>query len=177
MLKKEHKHFLSMRRQSIFDHNLPNISISLTLHNTPDDQTSCARMTRVHLLSQMSRSSQVCLEEARSNCPDPVTRLAGEHIMSATAYILDTIILQPMVPIQHKHIQCRLATSVPNRLKVLLCLRPASRKVDGREVLLASLDLVCQASDEDEARVGGLQEERHQCVGEDVCAGNICVVG
>ena len=81
-----------------------------------------------------------------------------------------------MIPVQHQHVQRRLAAAVANRFEVQF-LRPTRREGRGGEVRFGGLCDVGEAGDEDEARVGGLEEQGHECPGEDVGAGDVDVVG
>ena len=111
---------------------------------------------RLGLLRYMS---QIRSQEARSHAPD-----------------LDPIRFQLVVPVQHHHVQRRFAAAVPDSFKVDF-LRPAGGLGRRREVGLAGLRHLGEAGHEDETRVGGFEQEGHECPGEDVSAGDVDIVG
>ncbi len=116
-------------------------------------------MPSPHLLRQLGHAPQIRSQEAGPDAPD-----------------LDPILLQLVVPVQHQHVERRLAAAVANRVEVHL-LGPPGRLRRRGEVGLACLREVRETGDEDQAGVGRLEQERHEGPGHDVCAGDVHVVG
>ena len=117
-------------------------------------------MLQPHLLCHLPEPAQIRLQHARPNTPH-----------------LDPVRLQLVVPIQHQHIQCRLAATISDSFEVELGLGPARGLGWRGKVLLTSLVDGGEAGDEDEARVGGLEEKGDEGVGQNVRASDVDVVG
>ena len=117
-------------------------------------------MASTHLLHQLRIATKIRRKQARSNAKD-----------------LDTILRHLVMPVQHEHVQCDLAASVPDHLKVGL-LRPASlRGRSGKVVLLGCPSHLRQARHEDQAWIAGLQEQWHEGVAQNMGACDVHVVG
>lgn len=116
-------------------------------------------MPTPHLHSLLTHVSQVRGQEAGPNTPN-----------------LDPILLQLVVPVQHQHVESRLAAAVSDRLEVHL-LGPAGRLRRGGEVRFRCLGHVRETGHEEQARVGRLEQKRHECPSHDMGAGDVDVVG
>ena len=116
-------------------------------------------MASPHLHCFLPHITKVCSKEPGRDTPD-----------------LDPILLQLVVPVQHQHVKSRLAAAVTNRLELDL-LGPAGRLRRRGEISLACLYLVGETGHEDQAGVGGLEHEGHECPGHDMRASNVHVVG
>ena len=81
-----------------------------------------------------------------------------------------------VVPVQHHHVECRLAAVVYYRLKIHL-LGPPGRLRRRGEVRLARQRDVGEAGHEGQAGVGRLEQKRHECPAYHLRASNVHVVG
>ena len=116
-------------------------------------------MPTPHLLRFLPHIPQVSSKAPRPDTPD-----------------FDPILLQFVVPVQHQHVESRLAAAVTNRLEIDL-LGPAGRLRRRGEIRLACLGLIGKTGHEDQAGIGGLEQKGHECPGHDLRAGNVHVVG
>lgn len=116
-------------------------------------------MPSPHLLRLLRHISQPSRQKPRPNAPH-----------------LHPILLQLVIPVQHQHIQRRLAAAVSDRLK-LDVLGPAGRLRRRGEVRHACLRHLGETGHEDQAGVGGFEQEGHEGPGQDVRAGYVDIVG
>ena len=116
-------------------------------------------MRTPHLLGLLRHVSQVRGQEAGPDTPD-----------------LDAVRLQLVVPVQHQHVEGRLAAAVSDGLEAHL-LGPAGRLRRGGEVRLRCLGHVGETGHEEQAGVGRLEQERHECPSHDLGADDVDVIG
>lgn len=137
------------------------IMVSMSLSYADDGLGTQARVTVcAHLL-----------ELVLALIPQPRDAEAG-----ADAEDLDAVLLELELPIDHEHAQRSLAAAVADGLELDL-LGPAGGLGRRREVALGSGSQLRETSDEDDARIGGLEQQRHKGPGHDVRAGYVDVVG
>lgn len=141
--------------------NFPSILVSLPLSHSPNKLSSKRRLARTHLLELLRHATQVRSQEAR-----------------ADAKRLDAVIMQEPVPVEHHHVERRLAALVAQVGSYVL-LGPSGLRL-GRpwrvEALGMSRERGQARGDEDEAGGRGLDEKRDEFGRHDVSSGDVDVV-
>lgn len=149
----------SPRHDPILADNLPHIGIPLPLHHAPEKPPPNTRMPTAHLLHLGPHVAQIRRQEPRPHAPDP-----------------DPVRLELVVPVEHEHVERRLAAAVRDGLEVDR-LGPPGRLRRRGEVGPARLGDAGEAGDEDQTGVGRREQERHEGPRQDLRAGDVDVIG
>nr|POE77348.1 hypothetical protein CFP56_08995 [Quercus suber] len=151
----------SQLRQAILVDHVTGVVVALALDDLAVQHAAGAGVPGAHLSGAFRIAAEVCRDEARPNAPD-----------------LDAVGLQAKRPIEGEHVERDLGAAVADRLEGGGGLGPAGGLRLGRRALAAveGGDLR-QPGDEEQARVRGPQEQRHEGVGREVRAADIDVVG
>lgn len=141
--------------------NFTSIPVSLPLSNRPDKLAPNRRLTRAQRLELLRHTTQVRGQEAR-----------------ADAKRLDAVLKQQPVPVEHHHVERRLAALVAQVGSHVL-LGPSGLRLGrpGRaEALGVGREGGQAGRDEDETRGGGLDEQRGEFGRHHVSSGDVDVV-
>lgn len=149
----------SPRHNPVLANNLPHIGIPLPLHNAPKEPPANTRMPTSHLFHLLLHVAQIRRQEPGPHAPDT-----------------DPVRLELVVPVEHEHVERRLAAAVRDGLEVDRFGPPGRLRRRG-EVGLARLDDAREAGHEDETSVGRREQERHERPRQDLRAGDVHVIG
>nr|POF02611.1 hypothetical protein CFP56_58243 [Quercus suber] len=151
----------SQLREAILVDHVTSVVVALALDDLTVQHAAGAGVAGAHLSGALRIAAEVCRDEAWPNAPD-----------------LDAVGLQAKRPIEGEHVERDLGAAVADRLEGGGGLGPAGGLRLGR-VALAAVEGgdLRQPGDEEQARVRGPQEQRHEGVGREVRAGDVDVVG
>ena len=110
--------------ESLSANNFPHISIPLPLNDTLKNIPTNTRMPGPHLLRLLPHIPQPRSQEPRTDAEN-----------------LDSILLQLVIPVDHHHVERRLAAAVRNRFEVYLLGPPGRLRRRGEVVLARRRDL------------------------------------
>lgn len=135
----------SPRQKTVLADELADVRVAPPLRDVPEQVGADARVPEPHLRLRLGREvAEAGVQHARADGPG-----------------LDAVGLELVAPVQHQHVERRLAAAVADGLEVDP-LRPAGGLRRRREVRLGRLRDVRQAGHEDQPRLGRPEQQRHE---------------